>query len=444
VHVERSFTVSLEVDPIAVEASWADWEALGDQLAREVPGRTLEAVAQQYQERLLEVVCGARWRPKRHLRAPFACPRCAAEGDFARKGRRSRPRRLDTSIGTLRLRLANVMCRRCERVFAPLLVLLGLEGVRRTDRLSVQLAELSTQMSFARTARVADELGAMPATAASAHTALADLAGLLGTLPPADTSPEVVLLDGTGARAGAHKCGVGVNLAVGLVGRDGPLRRRRALTAWLGATVAEPWSAMARQLESVTAPKLVVVDGEEEVTELVAQLWPDTAIQRCWWHLPHGLAKAGYRDRAHPKWFRHVAGELHGLLHAAFDLDWDRDAALVAYDELTATIPTECTAMRRYLAAARPHAFTFLDDTLQRALAPLGGVELGTGVIERVMRELNARTDIGGSRWTTRGLRDLVTVKTAQMLRHPIYEHIRKETLLPPTIGFALRENVNA
>jgi hypothetical protein len=231
---------------------------------------------------------------------------------------------------------------------------------------------------------------------------------------------------------------------VGLIGRDGPLGRRRAHTAWLGATTDEPWSAMGRQLESVAAPKLVVVDGEEAITELVARLWSDTPIQRCWWHLPHGLTKAGNRDRAHPKWFRHQAGQLHQLLFSAFDLDWDRDDALAAYDALTATIPTQCAAMRGYLAAARPHAFTFLDDTLQHALAPLGGVDLGTGVIERVMRELNARTDIGGSRWSTAGLRDLVTVKTAQLLPHPIYEQIRKEILLPNTIGFALSGKVNA
>jgi hypothetical protein len=60
------------------------------------------------------------------------------------------------------------------------------------------------------------------------------------------------------------------------------------------------------------------------------------------------------------------------------------------------------------------------------------------------MRELTARTDIGGSRWRTAGLSDLVTVKTAQMLHHPIYEQRRKEILRPNTIGFALRGKVNA
>jgi hypothetical protein len=136
---------------------------------------------------------------------------------------------------------------------------------------------------------------------------------------------------------------------------------------------------------------------------------------------------------------------LHELLGDAFTYDWDQTDALAAYDELAKPFwVMGYEAATAYLAAARPHAFTFLDDRLQRALAPLGGVELGTGVVERVMRELNARTDIGGSRWTIPGLRDLVTVKTAQMLHHPTYEHIRKEILLPNTIGFALREKVNA
>ena len=36
------------------------------------------------------------------------------------------------------------------------------------------------------------------------------------------------------------------------------------------------------------------------------------------------------------------------------------------------------------------------------------------------MRELNARTDIGGSRWSVPGLRDLLTVHTARLLGHPV------------------------
>lgn len=65
--------------------------------------------------------------------------------DFARKDMRTRLRRFDTAAGVVRVRLANVGCRACGRVFAPLLLMLDLTGKRRTDRLSVELAELATQ-----------------------------------------------------------------------------------------------------------------------------------------------------------------------------------------------------------------------------------------------------------------------------------------------------------
>ena len=445
---ERSFLLSLEVDEIDESASWAVWEALGADLARCLPARALTTMLAEFQHRLLERVCGARWRPQRDLPAPFACPNpaCGVEADFARKGRRSRLRRLDTSVGTLRVRLWQVRCRACGRVFAPLLVMLGLERVRRTDRLTLRLSELSAQVSYGRSAAIAGELAGMPATAPRAHAALADIAGLLGDLPPAVVDPEVVLLDGTGARAGGNPLGVGVHLAVGLVGRGGPLRRRYAQTAWLGATTDESWQAMADRLAGLEPPVLALTDGEQALTDLVGQLWPGTAIQRCWWHLPHGLIKAAYTEavRPHPAWVRGMAQRLGELVGDAFGYDWDQTDALAAWDELAADLPARYTAMTAYLAAARPHAFTFLDERLQRRLAHLGGVDLGTGVIERVMRELNARTDIGGSRWSIPGLRDLVTVKTAQMLKHPIYQQLRKEILLPNTIGFDLSLKVNA
>jgi hypothetical protein len=96
------------------------------------------------QERLIEAACGPRRMPVRGLKAPFACPRCAARDDFARKGNRTRPRKLHTAAGAVELILWQVGCRGCRKVFAPLLVMLGLSGKRRTDRLTQDLAELGT------------------------------------------------------------------------------------------------------------------------------------------------------------------------------------------------------------------------------------------------------------------------------------------------------------
>lgn len=141
----------------------------------------------------------------RGLPAPFACPRCGAEEDFARKGRRCRLRRLDTTIGTVRFRLWQVRCRGCNRVFAPLLAMLGLVWVRRSDRLTVDLAETATDMSYGRTAGLHDRLTAATPSAGQAHAAIADVAAMLGDLGPAEVNPRVVLLDGTGVRAGTNR-----------------------------------------------------------------------------------------------------------------------------------------------------------------------------------------------------------------------------------------------
>ena len=49
---------------------------------------------------------------------------------------------------------------------------------------------------------------------------------------------------------------------------------------------------MGAQLQHLAAPALVVVAGEGAITMLVQRLWPEVPVQRCWWHLPHGLRKA--------------------------------------------------------------------------------------------------------------------------------------------------------
>ena len=98
--------------------------------------------------------------------SPFACPGCQLREDFVRKGKRTRPRVLHTAAGKVEIVPWHVGCSSCKKVFAPLLLMLGLAGKRRTDRLTVDLAELGTQMSFARAARLDAQLAGTSATAA--------------------------------------------------------------------------------------------------------------------------------------------------------------------------------------------------------------------------------------------------------------------------------------
>lgn len=450
-----TLALTIEMPPLGAWSSWSAFESLAVQMAKDLPRQALAEALDEAQERLVDSVCGPRWAPVRGLPAPFACPGCGAREDFVRKGKRTRPRVLHTAAGRVEIVLWHVGCRGCKKVFAPLLLMLGLVGKRRTDRLTVDLAELSSQMSFARAARLDAQLAGTGATAGQAHHALADVAAILtgpegpdgepGTLGAAHPSPDVVLLDGTGVRAGDRKNGCGAYLAIGLTGRSGPAGRRRATSHLLGLTVGEDWSMLGAQLEGLTPPKLVVLDGEPSITALAERLWPEVPIQRCWWHLPHGLRKAFYADDANnrhvnPRWARDKATAFGELLREQIRHERTVDEALDAYDAFVATIPATLLSAHAYLAGARRHTFTCLDPKLRRQLAHLGGPELGTGVLERLMRELNARTDIGGSRWSIPGLRDLLTVQTARLLGHPAWTDLHRSTHQPNTIKFRLQQ----
>ena len=135
-----------------------------------------------------------------------------------------------------------------------------------------------------------------------------------------------------------------------------------------------------------------------------------------------------------PRWARDKASAFRELLREQIRHERSTEQALLAFDEFVAKIPATLLSAHAYLAGARPHTFTYLHPKLRRQLAHLSGPELGTGVLERLMRELNARTDIGGSRWSINGLPDLLTAQTARLLGHPAWTDLHRNTHRPKTI----------
>lgn len=135
-----------------------------------------------------------------------------------------------------------------------------------------------------------------------------------------------------------------------------------------------------------------------------------------------------------------MSDQLGELLRDTIRREQTTQEALATWDAFAQAIPDKLTSAQGYLAAARDHAFTCLDPDLRSRLARLGGPELGTGVLERVMREINARTDIGGSRWSVPGLLDLLTVHTTRLLHHPAWKEITRATHRPSTIPFRLQK----
>src|SRR4051812_50091127 len=106
-------------------------------MREELPAAALAAALEELQDRLIDRVCGPKWLPVRDLPAPFGCPGCGVMSDFARKGKRTRPRRFDTAAGGERIQLAHGRRRACGRGVGPPPLPLALPGKRRPGPMGV-------------------------------------------------------------------------------------------------------------------------------------------------------------------------------------------------------------------------------------------------------------------------------------------------------------------
>lgn len=416
---QRSFRVDVEldgpVDLVGLERAAVDF-------ARRAPGELIAASVETLTAELFDAVIGPFGFPfddDDQPEAPWSCTGCGSRRGFRRRGRRPGGRSVTTAAGKVCMEAWQVVCRSCGRRFVPLLELVGLaRHQRRTEALGELAAGLAVEVAYAKASRL---LAGLSGIEVSARTIRRDLlAAAPKRLGPEVVSVPVVLLDGTGVRAGDKKLGVELHLAVGLVARRRYGGRVVVEARLLAATLGESWSAMATLLEGVR-PGLVIVDGEEAITDLAQGVFgAKTPIQRCLFHLESQTRwMARYLDRLPAEVADDLRDRLHDLLCDAYATA-DLDAATGAYADLVEHArDVGATKAATHLANGAPHALTFLTHPGAGRLlfGDKGRPELATGVLERVMREMNRRTDVG-VRWSVPGVRGLLMVKLGRKYRH--------------------------
>ena len=436
-------SVRIDVDLSAGGVDLACLEAAAVDFARRAPGELVAAAVDALTGELFDAVIGPRGFPlddAAQPAAPWACTRCASRRGFRRRGRRPGGRTVLTRAGRVCLAAWQVECRSCGRRFVPVLELLGVKAhQRRSVGVAEMAAALATEVAYAKAARLLGELAGIDI---SARTVRRDTLSLAPErLGPETLDVPILLLDGTGVRAGSartQKNGVELHLAVGLVARRREGGRVAVEARLLGATLGEPWSAMAALLEGVR-PGLVIVDGEEAITDLArATFGTRTPIQRCLFHLERQTRwMARYLDRLPADLADELQARLHELLTRAYATG-DLDEAVAAYNTVIDTAEAAgADHAVTHLRNAAPHAFTFAThpEAGRLVFGDKGRPELATGVLERVMREMNRRSDVG-VRWSIPGVRGMLMVKLARKYHHSRWSP--KQTADTHNVRFAL------
>ena len=317
------------------------------------------------------------------LKGQLLCPDCAGT-IIIRKGWRKR--HLKTSRGSFRLVVLQTRCKTCGRTFRPLNERIGLPfSMRFLDEFVEKGIRAAVDLSFAKAARMIKTLTGCQISAEAIRQKLHAKAAELKL--DSNVSGKTVLVDSTKVKSGKKKRGSPVHLAITaqkgtqLAGR--PSIEKRLLHLHVGD------SGKLRQCLKRIGAQNLVHDGFESLAGCA------TNVQRCRWHLVHQLKYYLRQDGVSFGSRPFYQNSLKRIL-------WHPDNGvekLKAYIKELKNKGLKQSA--RHLSNAEHEAFTWANE--------LGFSYTTTSPLEREMRELNRRADIG-VRWSDKGIESVLKV----------------------------------
>lgn len=309
------------------------------------------------------------------------CPRCNGQ-HVIRKGWRQRL--LKSSRGQLEFVVLQARCKTCGRTFRPFTSLSGIPTSRRfLEEFLSKATDLAVQLPFARSSRILKALTGGSISHEGIRQKVAQEADKIAL--PTQGAEQTILVDATKVKAGTKQRGAPVHLAIAV--EPGPtVAGRKTITKRLLHLHVGGVEPLRQRLKKLS-PQRLVHDGGESYSGCAEN------IQRCRWHLVHQLK--------HYLWQDGVAFEERGYYQDCLrSLLWEPEGGLERLnlfieDMKEFNFPT--TAY--HLQEAKDEVFTWAQNP--------GFSYMTTSPLEREMRELNRRADVG-ARWSPKGIENVL------------------------------------
>jgi hypothetical protein len=332
------------------------------------------------------------------------CERCGVVHNsrltILRRG--SRKRTLRTSSGALVFALKQLTCRDCRRTWSPFAPLLGLAPRQRiAEELQLKMVEGATELSYAKTCEFAEAWLGASVTPRTLHRFVQERGSRVRFTPAEPT--RVVVADGTKVPAGSSERGTDVRLSFQILGRHAEHGRvvvEKRIAGW--GMGPGGWSDA---LPAGICTEVIVTDREKGLPELIAERFPGIRHQHCEWHLSHTLGHLLYLDGAKVKERRPLTAKLSHII-------WGRKVK-----DRRAEYAKFCAELAHF-----PKAHTMLSDALENVLFD-NSSERTSGVMEREMREINRRSDVG-VRWSVSGIDNLLRLRAARRINKDDFERV--------------------
>ena len=347
-----------------------------------------------HQEAKLKEDLGPRYGRTRVF-SSFDCPVCSGR-HFIRKGRRYRIYK--SALGRSRIPILQVMCVACGRRFCPYKDNIGLLFTERISQaLKQRQMELTCHISYKKAKRFIQScLGISPAPM-TIRKEIDQKADQIRCIP-VSAKNEIVYNDSTKVKAGGKERGVSIHLAV--TAKPGKMvGKRHTMMKKLLFLKTGNAKTIKKSLKSLSL-KGIVHDGDMDLTGCAP------LIQRCLWHLVHQLKHFLYLDGLPHKQKEPYVKELIDILFRSRTTQIMKERYQYFLEKLRTIHLTNSFGHLRHaeneIATSRENGFNYHT----------------TSPVEREMREINRRADIG-VRWSVPGIENLLLVKTYLAMNKP-------------------------
>lgn len=388
VHLELKLEVELSAGNTLVSELVAQRTAILQQVLSQALAQVQEQWLAQVQREEAELICRS-----------CGVVHVGHKG-WVRRGWRAR--QMQTQAGPLVLPLLQTTCRLCDktRVLDP--ERLGIEPrARYTRELKRAVVERVYETSYSRSARLAREVWGVALSSSTLHGFVQHQAAQVELTPSAEG--RILLADGTKVPAGTRAAQEELRLSFQLLGRTQEAGRSRARLRLLALAAGR--GSWPRVLRGDTRAEVVVTDAEASLPAHVQASHPEARHQWCEWHVGYTLEWSLLEDGLRVGERRRLQRELARIL-------WSRRSPRTKQRLYGGFLRRMPRRTRKQLERARPYI-----------LFDVPSAERTTSLVERQMREINRRVNVG-VRWSVSGVENLMLLSMTKQHNPDDYERI--------------------
>jgi len=364
---------------------------------------TAAQIFDRWQKRSIDSVLGKRYHlKKKRTDTPWCCNQCGNRRLFCRKGKRVYKRTLHSKIGQIVFPLYQVKCLNCGKVFAPVLEMWDVKPYQRYSKeLLYCITRLAIDMPYTRVSRTIKLVADIDIHGSTIKRWVGRL-GKECTLRSVGAKKDFILADSTRVKAGQLLRGEVLQVAMNY----DPDKRKKEL---LGVEIGNDWTSLLGSIKKL-APKLIVTDGDDHIASAMTKLKWQIPLQRCQWHIAHQARHFLFRDglpaKAHKPWLRKTKKILFGT----------EDNTRRRWERLI-------KELYRYGLNMTAAHFKHALNNIWTYRSFDNPVPMTTSLVEREMREINRRTDVG-VRWSIEGVKHVLNLNLGYRYQHPTWKKL--------------------